>query len=233
MPITSVNARPKKRYGKRRYYSKKKSYSRRRRYGSGISQMATNTPLPQKFKATLKYNESVPIVPGLGLGRYVFNAASLWDPNYTGTGHQPMGFDQIMPMYDHYTVIASKLTVNFQYFNDTSPMIVGCYLGATVGGPTSSSEMIEQSQCKYDIIGKERSSTTLVMTYSPKKFMGISKPLSADKLQGTISANPSDGAFFQLWAQSQTGADTGTTVLCDVSIEYIAVFTEPHALAQS
>ena len=39
------------------------------------------------------------------------NANSAWDPNGTGTGHQPLGYDMICQMYRRYCVMKSRLTV--------------------------------------------------------------------------------------------------------------------------
>ena len=36
---------------------------------------------------------------------------SLFDPNLSGLGHQPRGFDQLMAVYEKYTVVAAKITV--------------------------------------------------------------------------------------------------------------------------
>ena len=38
---------------------------------------------------------------------------SLFDPDFTGTGHQPYYFDQFATIYQRYTVIGSKLTATF------------------------------------------------------------------------------------------------------------------------
>ena len=34
-------------------------------------------------------------------------------PNHTGVGHQPLYFDQLMTIYNHYIVIGAKITVKF------------------------------------------------------------------------------------------------------------------------
>ena len=38
---------------------------------------------------------------------------SLFDPDQTGTGHQPYYFDQFAALYNRYTVLGSKLTAEF------------------------------------------------------------------------------------------------------------------------
>ena len=44
-----------------------------------------------------------------------FVANGAFDPNLTGVGHQPRGFDQFMAGYETFTVTGSKISVNFVY----------------------------------------------------------------------------------------------------------------------
>lgn len=48
------------------------------------------------------------------VGTYVFTLSGLYDPNISGTGHQPMGFDEIMPFYEHYHVLRADVHVTFE-----------------------------------------------------------------------------------------------------------------------
>ena len=46
--------------------------------------------------------------------RYLFRTNSLYDPDNATGGHQPMYFDQLGALYDRYSVLSSKIIVNFQ-----------------------------------------------------------------------------------------------------------------------
>ena len=46
------------------------------------------------------------------------------DPNHTGVGHQPLYFDQLMTIYNHYIVIGAKITVKFTAYPATIPVNV-------------------------------------------------------------------------------------------------------------
>lgn len=62
-------------------------------------------PLSPTYKAVLPYFETgLSINPAAGgvVGSYVFQINGPYDPNVTGIGHQPLGFDQLMLMYEHY-----------------------------------------------------------------------------------------------------------------------------------
>ena len=71
-----------------------------------------NSLLKDKMKVTFRYASRIIINPAAaGNGVHVFSANGMYDPDLTGVGHQPRGFDEVMPLYDHYTVIGSKCTV--------------------------------------------------------------------------------------------------------------------------
>ena len=73
---------------------------------------------PQSMSTMLRYTDKI----NMGLigattnviqNQFVANGA--FDPNLTGVGHQPRGFDQFMAGYETFTVTGSKISVNFVY----------------------------------------------------------------------------------------------------------------------
>lgn len=72
--------------------------------------------VPATWYRRLRYVSTVTLgnVTPLVLSLYVFRANSLYDPDYTGTGHQPYGVDQLDPFYSRATVMSSSVRVVFQ-----------------------------------------------------------------------------------------------------------------------
>ena len=60
----------------------------------------------------LRYCTQVSIPGGAGHGSYQFRANSLYDPDLSGVGHQPMGFDEMSARYLHYQVLGSRIKVS-------------------------------------------------------------------------------------------------------------------------
>lgn len=50
-------------------------------------------------------------ITGLTGSEYAFRLGSLFDPDFTGTGHQPWGFDQLAAIYQQYNVYRVKIQV--------------------------------------------------------------------------------------------------------------------------
>ncbi len=87
---------------KRRYKRRRRRRRRRARPNFGSKSILGNR-LPIKFK----YQTSGTLNPGVAgvAAIQVMTANGLYDPDITGVGHQPRGFDQIMALYNHYTVV--------------------------------------------------------------------------------------------------------------------------------
>ena len=70
---------------------------------------------PRTMKVTLKYSETRAFTTtgSVNNNDYVYNLNSIYDPNRTGTGHQPQGHDIWTGMYNRYRVDGCKVTINF------------------------------------------------------------------------------------------------------------------------
>lgn len=187
------------------------------------------------MKVTLRYCETVSVSPSGGvLSSYIFRANGIFDPNYTGTGHQPMGRDTWATLYNHYLVTGSRVKVDYL-------TTVGGYYPVSFGVMTHDSgtvtatnpgTLIEQglSTHKEVIIGSIANgpSLTLRHEFDASKFFGMKA--GADMiydLGAQVGQSPAEEAFFALWVGGLTGSDTLGTVNMCVTIDYDVVFTEP------
>lgn len=191
---------------------------------------------PKRMVMTHKYSESISQNTGAsgGFAYYTWSCNSLYDPNSTGTGHQPMYFDQLNAIYDHYTVIGSKITIRAAK-SDASvyvPVIIGCFINddSTVS-PTAMSALNEQSQSTHRMITGAEPITVFTKKWSAKKTFGGSI-LGNDNLQGNSGASPTEQSFFTVYWDSSANL-TLTQVTMDVSIEYITVWDELRDIAGS
>lgn len=194
-------------------------------------------PLGNRFKFTTRYVEdTLSINASAGtLAAFVFTANGLYDPNTTGVGHQPLGFDQLMTMYEHYTVIASKISVWFDNEDATNSQVVGIALSSTDSVLTDSREYIENGNVVWRCInkaGEDKSSIQLKKKCSVKNFLGRPNILSEDSCRGTVANNPTEQCYYHVFAASTTNVDPGIVRLF-VTIDYIAILTEPKKLALS
>jgi len=114
---------------------------------------------------------------------------------------------------------------------------MGCLLsdtGTRVAGASSLNHLLEyKHQPKPKFVGSETDvMPKVVTTYSAKKFFGKSFGLADDSYRGTASTNPTENAFFEVWACSN-GSNNPSAMNFDVLIEFIAYFSEPQEVAIS
>lgn len=190
---------------------------------------------PKKMVVTHKYNEIFQISSTTGLvGTYQFVANGMYDPNFTGTGHQPMYFDQLSALYDHYVVIGSKATFKITPATTlTCPIAVALFNNDdTTITPTLLSSMSELPSSRFGLLSVNTNRPLKITSkWSAKKTFG-KNPLANDNLEGSASANPSEQTVYTLACQSTDGATTQAVVV-EVIIEYIAVWKELKDIAGS
>lgn len=117
------------------YTSKyKKSY--KKNYNNFKTAFNKNYPFPPVKLYHLRYNAdltlSSPVASGQFGTEHVFRLNSLFDPDKTGTGHQPYGFDALAVAYNRYKVVGATVEI---MVND--PQEDGMALGVMFTNPSN------------------------------------------------------------------------------------------------
>jgi len=158
----------------------------------------------------------------------------MFDPNISGTGHQPYYFDQLAALYDHYCVIGSKckFTIINTGVNDPAYGVCAFVDDDTTATYSSLDEIAERQTGKYHKTPAIQAthSYKLSLNWSAKKYFG-KDPLSNTDLQGTVAANPTEQSYYKVAVQANAASNVTTAVTCE--IEYIAVWKEIKEVAQS
>ena len=174
-----------------------------------------------------------------------FRANGLYDPNLTGTGHQPRGFDEHAALYDHYTCIGSKMKVTFE--SDVDQLSAAgqyCFvtLQDTNSTPASLIDIMEGGQGKSAYNYRPRStaagkSVALTAKYSPYRMHGIPKSqslLCMDELTPQVGANPLEDAVYTIGVCCERTTSTDPPALvARVEIEYLVIFSEKRPMSSS
>jgi hypothetical protein len=185
--------------------------------------------LPYYMNASL----TVPVT-GLATG-YVFSANGLYDPDVSGVGTQPMGFDQMMIFYEHYTVTEAKIVVTFRNFSTAiAPVVFIAFRADTVLSTDPKVVMETGNAISTQLMPAniDGSLKELTLRGNIGRFLGFDDLQDSNVARGDISSNPAEGAFFHVGAFYNEGAATGS-VSFQVRLEYRAVFTEPRIITAS
>lgn len=224
----------KKRHGKKRAF--RRINKRAIKVNKPLRNVNIGPGFPAKVTATLKYVERVTLTNAAPSApqTHNFSCNSLYDPNASGSGHQPLYFDQLMALYDQYCVILSRIKLTFTN-TGTVPCYAMCYINDdTTVTPSSYTDISEQTGAKHMVLGARDSGSA---TRSFKLWWGATKwfgksPLSKDSIIGSVSASPTEQVYFTL-ATQPIDVTTVETVYVDVELEYVAVFTELKDIASS
>lgn len=202
---------------------------------------------PNKYYTRLRYAQIISIDPSnSGLSAtHVFRANSLYDPDLTGAGHQPLYRDELALIYGKYCVMGAKCTM--------TPIIEGIpqtsqfYYGLAHGNNTSD----YQTMSLENLLEQERTSKVLrtqpANTYianapiskmiTAKTYFSLKKDLQKNGKDDTVSAamgaNPALQHYFICWGVHPTGATEPTAVKFMVTIEYFVKCFEPITPVQS
>lgn len=192
----------------------------------------------QLVKFKYRINTSLDVSATAG-GSHVMSANGLYDPDVSGLGHQPIGFDQWMTFYDHYTVLGCKATATFLPTSgtaSTAPQWVGLALTsgltlATIDPLT----MLEQKYTRKKLLtgSNAKGFATVSMNCSIKKYLGKRNVIDDPDLKGDASANPAEGVFLHILAAPYNPAINPDACYVSVELEYVALLTEPKQLTQS
>ena len=190
---------------------------------------------PPKWTGMLRYADYFSLTTTSGaVNTYVLSANGMFDPNITGTGHQPAGFDQMMLSYEHYTVRTARITASF--INQNTFTFPTCAVSVRAGTTpvTNIQQIVEDGMLvSQRLLGANSTSSICLLktACNVAKFGGVSNLLDNPDYKGTIAANPVEQSYFHVQTWSNDASTSIVTV--EVVIEYVATFTEPRALTQS
>lgn len=194
----------------------------------------------------LRYVENVTLNPGVNTtANHLFRCNSVFDPNYTGTGHQPLYFDTYTALFNHYIVLGSRITVNLSSGGNQQAEPAGqwgIYLNddtTAITGTAAASQIQEQKKGVWSFLNmysrdNARPASRLSLNFSTKKFFGI-RDVKDNKfsLGASVTTNPTDEAYFTIWYNHPDVALDPATAYANVVIEYIVQFSELKEIAQS
>lgn len=174
---------------------------------------------------------------------YFFSANGMFDPNITGTGHQPIGFDQMMLMYEQCTVINSSIQVTFN-IGPGLTVECGVALFPDASALTNPSQLVENGLMRYipltsgsSTFQNHRPQSIVRLDCDVAKYFGrrgVRVLLNDDNLYTTAAANPVEQVYYGIvsWQISPDGVNT-TSIGFDVLISFDVIYWEPRKLTES
>nr|WAE42382.1 MAG: capsid protein [Cressdnaviricota sp.] len=212
---------------------KRKRYSTKRRAFRKSSKRFDPFPTMKTVKMRYCDNFVLDAVSG-GPATYSFRTNSIFDPNYTSTGHQPYGHDQWQAVYNHYEVVASKITVKFLSAASGSAAacsVVGIAIKDDNTYETNFDTIREVKDSKYKIMpGYGISMASVTTSWKPKRYFPSTM---SSELGAHFGNNPNDGMYYIVYVTGVTPTVDPVAVNCVCTIDFIVKMWEPKDLGQS
>ncbi len=210
--------------------------------------LAPQGTLPENAIVNLTYCDQVQLTTATTTGlwapaAYIFRLTGLFDPNTTGTGHQPFFYDQWCTFYDQYRVISAEWTVTgYQAEGGAdTPRYLTAMMNSSDESITALDETVECLENKralkklmYDRDANGGRSPVVVL-----KGKCNSKNFQPSKAQNDISAlcsaNPNSMVNLSIgYANANgSGAATSTSLILLVRIKYKVLFSERKVIGSS
>lgn len=187
----------------------------------------SSVPFPLRYRTTLRYYEQVNFVSNSTPFIYVFRASSGFDPNQTGTGSQPSGWDNLLAIYNASFCVGSRIRITFVN-GSTVPLQFG--VAPTIASSTISSYdnlKVYGRQAAFGFAdGTSRGSASVKAIQNQVvtlKFYG--QPYDRD-FQAQGQALPVKNLFWSIALQS---SDQTTLINAQMQVEilYDFVFSDP------
>jgi hypothetical protein len=191
---------------------------------------------------TLKYNE---LFPDVSLGGSVkwykqFRPNSIYDPNYSDVGHQPLGRDLLAGIYQHYRVLKAEFRCSFAPAGKRAAdnifvhsYIVGDLVGT--GQATYPASVETLGECKRGrcwLVGAENTVSSWDRTIYPGLLdetidtNGITDQ-AQQSMWTPIGANPAEEQYYTIMVNTN-GASEVAYFSVLVQVKYTVQFRSPY-----
>lgn len=216
----------------------KKKYTGKRKYTKSQN-ATTNTvvsrgPVAPRTIVRLKYNENY-LTPGTTID-HVWNINSIFDPNRTGTGHQPLGYDQYAAFYNRYRVYRCDYIINIAALLSAENYKVS--VGATNSASTITTANLAAEQPTF--VSKSFSNaspTTLKGSWYLPNVNGqtATQYKADDRFQAIFNADPAEVILMHIVVSSigSGAAPAANAVGIDVTLIYHVEMFDHIQLGQS
>jgi len=219
----------------RKYFKKKKSYKKKKTSSRGLVRMprAVNG-FPQTMQVNLRYHSGGALTSTSGaISKFQWIANSIFDPDYTATGHQPLFRDEYASIYNHYIVPTSTIIARFTNLSTTAGSLCGIGLDDDTTMTTTPDTAVEQQEGRNGYLtplGGSRSTITLKKTFNHKKMYGTN-PRADLTARTAMTASPTEQSVFNTWVSGFNGATT--TAEIEITIYFTVILSELKTPVQS
>lgn len=191
---------------------------------------------PKQLAITHKYTLSSRmswIAPATNVDYIPIGVNCLYDPYLNVGGFQPLYFDQMAAIYNHYTVMKSRIKATVVP-NTTEPFVAGFFIDDDASPAVTALDVVtQQPSAVYTVSQRDAQVVTVYKSWDCKSVFGPN-PLDNDRLQGNAAANPDEIQAFILFVRPvNAGAAVTTYFDVYITVEFDTVWNELRVMTGS
>lgn len=208
----------------------------------GMPNLTKSWPFPLVKYANIAYADTFVLSSGtlqlFGVEQTII-LNGLWDVDFSGVGHQPLGFDQLMAIYGKYKVMSVKVELDW-YDPNTEGLMVGFKVnspgdGSALGGMSyqKAKELLDTNLKPLAQTGSQHIKQTFKAP--AHVFLGVTKQqfnTNVENYTGDGSSNPIRGSTLRFALINPHSAINGF-INCSMKVSFRAQFYERKTLPQS
>lgn len=183
---------------------------------------------PPTLLTKLRYVDTYALISTAGaIAKQVMYLNSTFDPDNSGTGHQPLYRDTYAAIYDQYAVVSCRAIVQFQSLAASTGMVIGAVIDDDNVSSSTPTVLMEQNLGKHMLLPPftgSISNRTIVISWNCKRHLGID-PFTSQTYKSAVGSNPSEIASLIIWSVPADGSSTATSQV-QVTLEMEVLFTE-------
>ncbi len=197
-----------------------------------VAAFIANDPFPPMIRRTFKYSDLHQISTGTAgvYGSEIrYNLNGLYDPYYTGAGHQPYGYDQVFALYNKYRVERVSYRITFTTPGAAADMLCVATLApgtsASVAGVAPAGPLEWPNSTHGHLSSAGQRVCVLTGTIDLHTLIGVTKARydADDVFCGSVSTNPTQLALLTLAVASYSGSGSqGSSMLVELEFESVA-----------
>lgn len=163
---------------------------------------------------------------------WLMRGNSVFDPDYTFTGHQPSGFDEFAAFYQYYRVVASKVEVILSSLTALVPMMCLVRPVREIETQSQYNPGVESTRAVYGVL-PDTGVPNLILHNKATTAELFSGQSSTDQDFGAlVSANPSKQWYWEVLTQSANQASTASLAVTMI-VTYEVIFSQKEVLSVS
>lgn len=193
--------------------------------GSLTAYLRAFDPFPSKMRCRLRYSQGKTLSTAGSVATTLFRANGIFDPDFSGIGHQPYGHDTYESIYQKYIVVNSYISVSVLSNTNQGAIGVSVTDDNTVQG-------------NYNTIKETKGTKWIPITYTgaptvTNRFsLSMLDEAQQSNCQSTFGSSPNQQMFYHVWyCAKNEGTDTAIDV--NVCITYDVEVCELKDLGQS